>query len=101
MSFADNLRHSRESAGLSQMELCRRSGISIDSLRNWEQGRVLPRIDAVVKLAIALGVSVDVLVKGMEDDLATAPETKSKARKQRTVGERAPSAKKDRKKKGV
>jgi transcriptional regulator with XRE-family HTH domain len=48
------------------MELCRRSGISIDSLRNWEQDRVLPRLDAVVKLAHALGVSLDTLAEGME-----------------------------------
>jgi transcriptional regulator with XRE-family HTH domain len=48
------------------MDLSRRSGISIDSLRNWEQARALPRVDAVVLLASVLGVSVDKLVEGIE-----------------------------------
>ena len=82
MSFAKTLARLREEAGLSQMELCRRSGISIDSLRNWEQDRALPRVDAVVKLALALDVSVNALVAGIEVEIPEAqPRKKPKKQK--------------------
>jgi transcriptional regulator with XRE-family HTH domain len=85
VSFAENLHRLRTEAGLSQMELCRKSGISIDSLRNWEQGRVLPRIDAVVKLASALGVQVDALTKSMAsgEGKKAAPAKKTRKRKEK------------------
>jgi transcriptional regulator with XRE-family HTH domain len=62
MSLGQTLQELRKAAGLSQTELAERSHTSIDSLRNWEQDRVLPRIDAAAKLARALGVSLDRLV---------------------------------------
>jgi transcriptional regulator with XRE-family HTH domain len=61
MSFGRTLQKLREEAGLSQSQLAYKSGTSIDSLRNWEQDRALPRIDAVTRLAKALGVSMDQL----------------------------------------
>ena len=70
MSFAANLQRLREDATLTQAELARQAGLSIDSLRNWEQDKALPKIDAVVKLATALGVSVDALTLGA---FASAP----------------------------
>jgi transcriptional regulator with XRE-family HTH domain len=82
VSFAETLGRLREVAGLSQMDLCRRSGISIDSLRNWEQDRALPRVDAVVKLALALGVGVNDLVAGIEVEIPE-PQAKRKPRKQK------------------
>jgi transcriptional regulator with XRE-family HTH domain len=60
-TFGKTLQRLREAAGMSQVELARRSDTPIDSLRNWEQGRVLPRIDAAKRLARALGVSLDQL----------------------------------------
>lgn len=83
MGFAENLHRLRTEAGLSQMELCRKSGISIDSLRNWEQGRVLPRIDAVVKLATALGVQVDALTASMASSKETKVSSSKKTRKRK------------------
>jgi transcriptional regulator with XRE-family HTH domain len=83
VSFAENLQRLREAAGLTQMDVCRRSGISIDSLRNWEQGRVLPRVDAVVKLASALGVSVNDMVKGMDAEALSAPKRTTKKKSKR------------------
>jgi transcriptional regulator with XRE-family HTH domain len=61
MSYGAVLQELRKAAGLSQSELARLAGESVDSLRNWEQGRVLPKIDAVTKIAKALGVSLDLL----------------------------------------
>jgi transcriptional regulator with XRE-family HTH domain len=87
VSFARALQDLREAAGWSQVELARRSGTPINSLRNWEQGRVLPRIDAATRLARALGVSLDLLA--VEDAGARgrksrpAPRPQAKARKPR------------------
>jgi transcriptional regulator with XRE-family HTH domain len=68
VNFGENLQRLREGAGLSQSELARRSDTPLDSLRNWEQSRVLPRIDAVVRLARALDVSLDDLAGGVDFD---------------------------------
>jgi transcriptional regulator with XRE-family HTH domain len=62
MSFGSVLQELRAAAGLSQSELASKAAVSLDSLRNWEQDRVLPRIDTAGRLAKALGVSLDKLV---------------------------------------
>jgi transcriptional regulator with XRE-family HTH domain len=59
MGFGKTLQDLRKAAGLSQAELAVRSDTSIDSLRNWEQDKALPKIDAVTRLASALSVSLD------------------------------------------
>jgi transcriptional regulator with XRE-family HTH domain len=81
VSFAANLQRLREEAGLSQTELARQAGLSIDSLRNWEQAKALPRIDAVVKLAAALSVPVDALVQGIDAGPSQRPLAKKKKRR--------------------
>ena len=78
MGFGKLLQDLRREAGLSQTELASRSGLSIDTLRNWEQDRSLPRLDAATKLAQALGVSLDRLAYTGEE-----PETKPTPRKGR------------------
>jgi len=42
----------RERLGLSQPELARAFGVSVDTLQNWEQGRRVPRGPARVLLTI-------------------------------------------------
>jgi transcriptional regulator with XRE-family HTH domain len=51
----------RESAGLTQAELARRAGVPLGSLRSYEQSVRTPLLDQAAKLAVALGVSLDVL----------------------------------------
>src|SRR5262245_55236723 len=67
MGFAAQLRRLREAAGLSQAGLAERAGTSIDSIQNWEQGRTRPRIEALGKLARALGATVDALLTTGDD----------------------------------
>jgi transcriptional regulator with XRE-family HTH domain len=62
----------REAAGLTQKGLAERAGLPFTSLRNWEQDAREPLASAVGKLAVALGVSADVL-------LGTAPLTEAPA----------------------
>jgi transcriptional regulator with XRE-family HTH domain len=83
MSFGKTLQALRKMAGLSQVELAARSGTPIDSLRNWEQDRVLPKIDAASRLARALGVSLDRLAVIAEDGAAAERQPRRPARKPR------------------
>jgi transcriptional regulator with XRE-family HTH domain len=61
VAFADNLKKHRERAGLSQSGLALAAGVPVDSLRRWEQGKNVPGIDIGLRLARALGVSLDYL----------------------------------------
>jgi transcriptional regulator with XRE-family HTH domain len=72
MAFGKTLQIVREEVGLSQSQLATRAGVSIDSLRNWEQDRALPKIDAVTRLARAMGVSLDRLAYDGEEPPAAA-----------------------------
>jgi transcriptional regulator with XRE-family HTH domain len=82
MTFGKRLQALRAEAGLSQSQLAARAGLSIDSFRNWEQDRVLPRIDTATRLARALGVSLDEFaVDENGETQEPAPATKGRGRK--------------------
>jgi transcriptional regulator with XRE-family HTH domain len=49
----------RTAVGLTQDQVAERSGQSIWSIRNWENDRRRPQIDAIRDLAAALGATVD------------------------------------------
>jgi transcriptional regulator with XRE-family HTH domain len=51
----------REGRGLTQVELAEKAGVPVGSLRNYEQGHRTPLLDQAAKLALALGISLDVL----------------------------------------
>jgi transcriptional regulator with XRE-family HTH domain len=56
------LQQLRRARGLSQSQLARAAGVPVGSLRGWEQARRTMLVDAAVKLADALGCSLDELV---------------------------------------
>jgi transcriptional regulator with XRE-family HTH domain len=49
----------REEVGLSQPELAAAAGVPVDTLRNWEHGRRVPSLVNAVRVATALGISLD------------------------------------------
>ena len=51
----------RREKGLSQPQLAQAAGVPVGSLRQWEQGRRTPLLDAAARVAVALGVSLDEL----------------------------------------
>lgn len=57
--FAGRLARLRTAAGLSVPDLARKSGLSDDVLRRYEDGTRSPTWDSVQKLAAALGVPTD------------------------------------------
>ncbi len=61
-SFARQLRAARQARGWTQAELAERAGIAVEVCGRLERGRVLPRADTLVRLAMVLGVSTDALL---------------------------------------
>jgi transcriptional regulator with XRE-family HTH domain len=59
MTFAERLRGLREKAGLTQEGLAARCGVSVGTIRNYEQGIREPYWRGLFQLADALGVSVE------------------------------------------
>jgi transcriptional regulator with XRE-family HTH domain len=58
-AMGERLQQMREEIGMSQSQLARAAGVPLTSLRNWEQGHRMPLFDSVVRVAKALGVSLD------------------------------------------
>jgi transcriptional regulator with XRE-family HTH domain len=49
----------RQAAGLGQRQLARAAGVPLGTLQCWDQARRIPSFKAAIKLAKALGVSLD------------------------------------------
>lgn len=62
MDFKDRLGALRRAKHLNQGELAEATQVSIDTLKRWEAGKQLPRLDELIRLAAGLGVMVSALV---------------------------------------
>jgi transcriptional regulator with XRE-family HTH domain len=60
--FGAMLQELRKRSGLTQAELARRSGLPLRSIQNWEGSHRVPRAEAVLALARALGTPVENLL---------------------------------------
>ena len=63
MDLSTRIRAARIAAGLTQAALGEALGVSHTQIARWETGRAEPRIAALLKLAAALGVEVDSLIR--------------------------------------
>jgi transcriptional regulator with XRE-family HTH domain len=63
--FGQNLVRARERAGLSQEALAFRASLHRTEIGHLERGQRLARIDTLVKLMAALGVTADELLDGI------------------------------------
>lgn len=72
MEFHVNLRNYREAAGLTQLQVAERLGITKSTYCNYESGKREPDVAKIKKIAKALGVSADVLL-GTGHDSKKAP----------------------------
>ena len=57
-----NLRRIREAAGLTQMELSEKVGVSQTALSAWELGTAMPSVSNLLRLCAALDTSADELL---------------------------------------
>lgn len=62
MSLNSNLKKFRKNKGLTQKELAEKSGITRESIGNYERGDRIPPANILSKIAIALGVSINDLI---------------------------------------
>ena len=65
MKFNEQLRAARKEHGLTQIELAEKAGIAVNSVRLYESGKVVPKLDTIGRIAEVLGVKVTELM-GME-----------------------------------
>ena len=63
--IGERLRHYRKQAGLSQEEAGIRASLHRTEIGLLERGERLPRVDTLIKLAGALGVSAGELLEGI------------------------------------
>ena len=69
MSLASNIRFYRKRAGLTQIEMAERMGISIATLRRWEAGETSPNGTKISEIAEFLGITPEDIVS-REDNAA-------------------------------
>ena len=62
MDFPDRLTLLRKERGLTQQALAGLVDVHVSQIRRYENGSTQPTLDVIRKLAIALGVSADLLV---------------------------------------
>jgi transcriptional regulator with XRE-family HTH domain len=60
--MAARLQKLRKAAGLSQSQLAKAARVPVTTLQGWERARRMPRLEAAMKLADALNVTLDELV---------------------------------------
>ena len=63
MAIGERLRLARRAAGLSQRELARKIGVSAMAISKYERGSATPRSDVLLRLARALNLRVDALLR--------------------------------------
>ena len=68
--FVERLRQAMFLTGMRQKDICERTGFSDSQMSNWHKGRYRPNAEAMVKIAKALGVTVDYLLGKEEIPIA-------------------------------
>ena len=67
MMFSDRIARLRKERGLNQKQLAAQLGVSVDSVRRWEQGKRSPDVDMLRNIARALNTTVS-YISGETDD---------------------------------
>lgn len=68
MEFSERLKDLRKQAGLTQVDVAERLGVSQPAYASWERGIKKPTQENLVKIAQVLSVSVDYLVGNSEEN---------------------------------
>lgn len=63
-----NLLAKRESSRLSQGEAARRARVNREMLSRWENGKIAPDIDSLLRMAVAYSCAIDDLVGGVDEE---------------------------------
>lgn len=82
MKFAYKLQELRKGKGLSQEEFAELLGVSRQSVSKWESGRGYPEIDKLIYISNYFNTSLDLLLKGNDEDIFSTKGYKSKEDRQ-------------------
>lgn len=66
-NFSNNLKVLRKEYKLSQDDLASHLNLSSKTISSWEKGRSEPKINMLLKLSDYFNVTLDELIKGMEE----------------------------------
>ena len=69
MTFGEKLKYYRKARNWTQAELSKRSGVGQNQIARYENGQRVPRYDKVVKLADALQIGTDFLLRDSDSDI--------------------------------
>lgn len=64
--FARRLEQVRAGRGMSREDLSEASGIGVETIKSWELGRTVPKLDMACRLVDALGVDIGDLIEPFE-----------------------------------
>lgn len=67
MTFASNLRSVRNKSGMTQPELAKKLGVTVQAISNWEAGRAQPSVKNSKQIAEIFGIPVDALISENTD----------------------------------
>lgn len=62
MNLPEILKEHRKKTGLSQKELAKKTGLSIGTIQGYEQGKYLPKLENLKKIADALSVPLSIFL---------------------------------------
>lgn len=77
MNIGEQIRKYRKEAGLSQKELGQKLGVSQQHIAQYESGKRIPKLETINKIAGALNMGIDNIIKQSQDilnDLSSHPE---------------------------
>jgi transcriptional regulator with XRE-family HTH domain len=69
MHLGERIKERRQALGITQLELASLTRITIQHMSAIEQGKRLPSISLLVRLVEKLGVSLDYLILGREENI--------------------------------
>ena len=78
MSLADRIQSLRKAKSISQEELADKLGVSRQAVSKWESEQSIPDVEKIIILSDFFEVTTDYLLKGIESEKQTAPETDAK-----------------------
>lgn len=62
MTVGEKIKYYRESREMSVTKLAERAGLAVDNIRKYESGARNPKLEALNKIAIALGININTLL---------------------------------------
>ncbi len=66
MTIGEKIRKARKAAKMSQKDISVRTGFAVNTISRYENGERIPNIEAIAKIAAALGMDIYDLAKGVE-----------------------------------